>query len=70
MVYSHPIDLRYLVSESHDLHAHIFNIFKLTLDVQILHISSCGSGDTLSGATDGECESVPGMSVHLKLWQW
>ena len=60
MVYSHPIEL--LVSESQDLHAHIFNIFKLTFDVQILHISSGGSGDILSGATDAECESVPGMS--------
>ena len=62
VVYGHPIDLRYLVSESQDLHAHIFIIFKLTFNVQILYISSCGSGDILSGATDGECESVPGMS--------
>ena len=70
MEYSHPIDLTYLVSKSQYLHAHIFIIFKLTFDVQILHTSSCGSGDMLSGATDGECESVPGMSAHLKLWQW
>ena len=62
MVCSRPIDLRYLVSESQDLHAHILAIYKLTFNVQILHISSCGSGDMVSGATDGECKSVPGMS--------